>query len=256
MAYGTTERLELEGVELTRIGLGTNRLTDTSDNREFLRQAVEAGVNFIDTAYVYTHGESEQTIGAALGGREDIVIATKGGMGGAAPEVLEDQIDQSLRRLQTDRIDLYYLHRVDAEIPIEKSVEAIDARRSRGEIGHIGLSAVTVEQIERARKVAQIAAVQNPYNLPQRQHEDVVDYCESEGILFVPYYPLRDTSAPRLAEIARSHNATPSQIVLAWLLKRSTVMVPIPGTLSIEHLHENLAALETELNGEEFDALS
>jgi pyridoxine 4-dehydrogenase len=249
----------LGDVELTRIGLGTNRLRNTPENVAFVREAVAAGVSFVDTAHSYTDGESEATIGAALSPvPEGVVVATKGGYarGEGRPEVLRAQIEDSLRRLRTDSIGLYYLHRVDPETPLEESLGTIAEYRDAGKIRHIGLSQVGIEQIERARRVVPIAAVQNQYNLADREYEDVVDHCAREGIVFVPYYPLHGADGPELAEIAERHGATPAQVALAWLLGRSPAMVPIPGTLSLEHLKENLAALEIELADEELRALS
>jgi aryl-alcohol dehydrogenase-like predicted oxidoreductase len=249
----------LGDVELTRIGLGTNRLRNTPENVAFVREAVAAGVSFVDTAHSYTDGESEATIGAALSPvPEGVVVATKGGYarGEGRPEVLRTQIEDSLRRLRTDTIALYYLHRVDPETPLEESLGALAEHRDAGKIRHVGLSQVGIEQIERARRVVPIAAVQNQYNLADREYEDVVDHCAREGIVFVPYYPLHGADGPELAEIAERHGATPAQVALAWLLGRSPAMVPIPGTLSLEHLKENLAALEIELADEELRALS
>lgn len=244
------------GKEVARIGLGTNRLASTPENHAFLREAVEAGLGLIDTAHVYTGGDSEHTIGEALSPAPDgLVIATKGGYGGASPEVLRAQIEQSLASLRTEVIDLYYLHRVDPKTPLEQSLGVIAEFQEAGKIKEIGISAVGVEQIEAARSAAPIAAVQNHYNVTDRDSDDVVDYCEENGIVFVPYYPLKRGDPPGLAEIAQRHDASPAQIKLAWLLRRSPVMLPIPGTLSIEHLRENLDALEIELTDEEFDAL-
>jgi len=248
----------LGDVELTRIGLGTNRLRNTPENVAFIWEAVGAGVNFVDTAHSYTGGESEATIGAALSPvPEGVVVATKGGYarGEGRPDVLRAQIEDSLRRLRTDTIGLYYLHRVDPETPLEESLGAIAEYRDAGKIRHVGLSQVGIEQIERARRVLPIAAVQNHYNLSERQYEDVVDYCAGEGIVFVPYFPLGGDGGSALREIAERHGATPAQITLAWLLRRSPAMVPIPGTLSLEHLKENLAALELELSDDELEAL-
>ena len=248
----------LGDIELTRIGLGTNRLMNTPENVAFLREAVAAGLNLVDTAHSYTGGESEATIGAALSPvPEGVVVATKGGFarGEGRPEVLRAQIEDSLRRLQTETIALWYLHRVDPETPLEESLGAVAATREAGKIRHVGLSQVGVEQIERARRVVPIAAVQNQYNLSAREYEDVVDHCAREGIVFVPYFPLRSDGGSKLREIAERHGATPTQITLAWLLRRSPAMVPIPGTLSLEHLKENLAALEIELSDDEFEAL-
>ena len=238
----------LAGVEVPRVGLGTNRLT--TEHVAFGREAVAAGLRHIDTAHVYTGGESERAIGEALEGVvEDVLVATKGGYGDVGqgkPEVLEAQIEQSLRSLRTDAIGLYYLHRVDPETPLEQSLAAIKAYVDRGAIRHVGISEVTVEQIERARQVVPIAAVQNHYNLAEREHDDVVDHCDREGIAFVPYYPLHGSGAG-VAAAAERFGVTENSVKLAWLLQRSPVVMPIPGTLSIEHLRENLAALELDL---------
>jgi pyridoxine 4-dehydrogenase len=252
-------KLRLGDAEIARIGLGTNRLTDTPANVAFVKEAVAAGVGMIDTAHTYTGRESEATIGAALSpdpGR--CVVATKGGYGGARhgrPEILHAEIEESLRRLRTDSIALYYLHRVDPETPLEESLAAIKEYRDRGKIRHVGISEVSIDQIERARQVVPIAAVQNHYNLSERKHEAVVDHCARENIVFVPYFPLRAAGGPALTDIAARHGAAPAQIALAWLLRRSPVMLPIPGTLSLEHLKENLAALRIELTDAEFEAL-
>ena len=255
VSMSAAPRLRLGDTEVARIGLGTNRLTNTPENVAFVQQAVAAGVNLIDTAYTYTGGGSEETIGAALSPVPDgVVVATKGGYapGAGRPEVLRSQLEQSLRRLRTDSIALYYLHRVDPETPLEESLAAIKEYEDGGRIRQVGISEVGIDQIERAREVMTIAAVQNHYNLSERKHEEVVDYCAREDIVFVPYFPLRGDG---LTEIARRHGATPTQITLAWLLRRSPTMLPIPGTLSLEHLKQNLAALEIELSDAEFEAL-
>jgi pyridoxine 4-dehydrogenase len=246
------------GTEVSRIGLGTNRLRSTPENLGFLRESVEAGLGLIDTAHVYAGGDSERAIGEVLSPVPDgLVVASKGGYSGSgSPEALRAQIEQSLESLRTDAIDLYYLHRVDPETPLEESLGAIAEYREAGKIKEIGISAVDVEQIEAAREVVPIAAVQNHYNVAERSSDDVVDYCEENGIAFVPYYPLKGAGPPALAEIAHSHHASPAQIALAWLLRRSPVTLPIPGTLSIEHLRENLGALDIELTDDEFDALA
>jgi pyridoxine 4-dehydrogenase len=241
----------LAGVDVPRIGLGTNRLTASPGHVTFVREAVAAGVRHIDTAHGYTGGESERAIGEALeGAAEDVLVATKGGYGGAGqgrPDVLGAQIEQSLRSLRTNALGLYYLHRVDPQTPLEESLGAIKGYVDRGAIRHVGLSEVSVEQIEQARQIVAIAAVQNRYNLADRGHDDVVDFCERERIAFVPYYPLRGGGAPGVAAAAERLGVTENAVKLAWLLRRSPVVVPIPGTLSIEHLRENLAALELEL---------
>jgi pyridoxine 4-dehydrogenase len=249
--------LRIGDTEIPRIGLGTNRLTYTRENIAFIREAVAAGVGLIDTAHLYAGGQSEETIGAALSPvPEGVVVATKGGFrpGTGTPEALRAQIDESLSRLKTETIELYYLHRVDPETPLEESLGAIKEYVDAGKIRHVGLSEVGIDQIERGRQVLTVTAVQNHYNLSERRWEDVIDYCAGEGLVFVPFFPLRDDSG-RVDEIAERHGATPTQIKLAWLLRRSPVMLPIPGTLTLEHLKENLTALELELSDDEFEAL-
>ncbi len=250
--------LTIAGTELARIGLGTNRLTTAPENHAFLREAVAAGVGMIDTAHVYTNGDSERAIGEALSPEpDDVVIATKGGYsaGTGRPDALRAQIEQSLASLRTEAIDLYYLHRVDPETPLEESLGAIAEQREAGKIKEVGLSAVDVAQIEAARKVVPIAAVQNHFNLAERGSDDVIDYCEENGIVFVAYFPLRERSQA-LGELTDRHDADEEQILLAWLLHRSPAILPIPGTLSIEHLRSNLAALDIELSDEELEALA
>jgi pyridoxine 4-dehydrogenase len=237
------------------VGVGTNRLTDTPANRDFLVRAVEAGVTFIDTAHLYSGGDSERTIGAALAPFPDgLVVATKGGYdrGAGRPERLRAEVEQSFEALRTDTIGLYYLHRVHPDTPIEDSLGVLAEYRDAGRIRDVGVSNVSVDQIERARSVVPIAAVQNNYSLSERRHEDEVDYCDREKIAFVPYFPLRGVDKPPLDEIASRYDATPEQIALAWLLKRSPQITPIPGTLSIDHLRSNLAALDIELSDEDF----
>jgi pyridoxine 4-dehydrogenase len=251
------KKLRIGDTEVPRIGLGTNRLTYTRENIAFIREAIAAGIGLIDTAHLYTGGQSEETIGAALSPvPEGVVVATKGGFrpGTGSPEALRAQIEESLRRLKTETIELYYLHRVDPETPLEESLGAIKEYVDAGKIRHVGVSEVSVEQVERARRVLPITVVQNHYNLAERKWDDVVDHCAREGIMFVPFFPLRGEGR-RIDEIAEEREATPTQIKLAWLLRRSPAMLPIPGTLSLDHLTENLAALELELNDEEFEAL-
>jgi len=252
-------KLRLGEAEIVRLGLGTNRLTNTPTNIAFVREAVAAGIGMIDTAHTYTGGQSEETIGAALHADPDrCAVATKGGAGGRGhgrPEVLHAQIEQSLRRLRTDSIALYYLHRVDPATPLEESLGAIKQYRDCGKIRHVGISEVSIDEIERARQVVPIAAVQNHYNVSEREHEPVVDYCAREGIVFVPFFPLRGAGGTAVEEVAARHAATPAQIELAWLLRRSPTILPIPGTLSPEHLKENLAALDIELTDAEFETL-
>ena len=226
----SSSTIRIAGVEVPRVGLGTNRILDTPEHHEFLRSAVDAGVRHIDTAHLYTGGASETAIGKALAPfGDDLVVATKGGYDDARPEVLRSEIEESLRRLRVEAIDLYYLHRPDPEVPFEESVGALAKERDAGRIRHVGLSQVDVDQVERARKIVEIAAVQHHYSLVEQEHDDLVAHCESEGIVFVPFFPLRGVDDPRKG--------------LAWLLERSPVILPIPGTLSIEHLRENLAVL-------------
>jgi aryl-alcohol dehydrogenase-like predicted oxidoreductase len=251
--------VKLGDFDVARIGLGTNRLTNSRENVALVKAAVEAGVQMIDTAHLYTGGQSEETIGEALSPVSDgVVVATKGGFSGPGhgrPEVLHAEIEQSFRRLRSDTITLYYLHRVDPDTPIEESLAAIKEYVDRGRIRYVGVSEVVIEQIERARKVVTITAVQNRYNIAERTNDAVVDYCEREGIVFVPFFPLRADGGAAVKEIAGRHRATQSQILLAWLLRRSPVMLPIPGTLSLAHLSENIASQDIELTDDEFARL-
>ncbi len=247
---------EIAGRTVARVGLGTNRLTDTIPNRDFLRDAVEAGLGFIDTAHLYTDGSSEAAIGAALAPfPEEIVVATKGGYRSNAPERVRAEIESSLERLRAETIDLWYLHRVSDDAPLEATMELVAGYVEEGRIAHVGLSEVGVEEIEAARKIAPIAAVQNEYGLGERKHDEVIDHCETHGIVFVPFFPLAGGETDDLTEIAGRHDATASQIRLAWLLHRSPIVAPIPGTLSLAHLRDNLAATEIELSPEEIEAL-
>src|SRR5215211_7269210 len=183
----------LGDVELTRIGLGSNRLTDAPENHSFLTAAVEAGVNFIDTAHLYTGGESERTIGGALAPfGDDLIVATKGGYNaGVGVDGLRAELEESFERLGVATIDLYYQHRVHPDLEVEDAIGLLSEYREAGRITHIGISEVSVEQIERAHAVAPVAVVQNEYSVVQRKWDEVVDYCAAEGILFVPYFPLR-----------------------------------------------------------------
>jgi pyridoxine 4-dehydrogenase len=248
--------IRLGDAEVPRIGLGTNRLAHTGESDAFIRDALGAGLRHIDTAHTYVGGQSEAMIGEALASPPNgVVVATKGGWDSGRPEGICEQIEESLRRLRTDAIDLYYLHRPDPETPLEESLGPIEEAREAGKIRHVGLSSVSVEQIERGRQVVPVTAVQNHYNLSERKWEDVVDHCEREGIVFVPFFPLRGEGSFELDEIAERHGWSPAQITLAWLLRRSPAMLPIPGTLSLDHLRENLDALEIELSDAEFEAL-
>ena len=240
-----------------RIGLGTNRLTNTPANHEFLRQAVAAGIEFIDTAHLYSSGESEAAIGAALAPfGERLTVATKGAYaGGSSPDDLRRQIEESLKRLRAETIELYYLHRMHPEYSVEAMMSVIAEYRTRGHIRHVGVSEVTIEQIQLAEAVVPIAAVQNELNLGTREW-DVADFCAEREILFVPFFPLRGGDRPAVAQVADEVGATPHQVKLAWLLKRSPVVLPIPGTLDIDHVRENLGALDVQLTDEQFTRLS
>jgi pyridoxine 4-dehydrogenase len=255
---GTAGRtVELAGVDVPRIGLGTNRLSHTAEHVAFLQGAVSAGIGVIDTAHTYVRGESEATIGEALSPMPaEVVVATKGGWDDGRPEAIRAQIEESLRRLQTDSIALYYLHRPDPKVPLEESLGAIKEHRDDGKIRHVGISQVDVEQIERARQVVPIAAVQNHYSLSERTHEDVLDYCAREDIVFVPFFPLRGVGGRALETVAERHGVTREQVALAWLLRSARVTLPIPGTLSLEHVEENLGALDLELDEGEPQALA
>ena len=251
--------VQLGDKQLTRIGLGTNRLTDRPEHREFLKAAVaETALDHIDTAHLYTAGESEQTIGAALSPFPgDLLVATKGGYNeGGGIEGFRVELEQSFERLRTEVIELYYQHRVHPDLTIEDAMAVLNEYREAGRIRQIGISAVTIDEIERARSIAPIAAVQNEYSLVTRVHDVEVDQCAGVGMVFVPYSPLRGADPPAVAEVAEAHGATPSQVRLAWLMKRSPTIVTIPGTLSLEHLKENLAALEIELSDAEFEQLA
>lgn len=249
--------IRIAGLEVTRIGLGTNRLAAMPKNVEFIRSAVAAGIQVIDTAWNYVGGESEATIAKALSPPPPaVLVASKAGLRSGRPEVVRNQIDDSFRRLRADIIRLYYLHRVDLDTPLEESLKVIQEYVDEGRILHVGVSEASIDQIERARKVVHIAAVQNHYNLSERKHEAVVNYCESEGIPFVPFFPLHgEGNSEKLNVIARRHDVTPQQVSLAWLLHRSPIMLPIPGTLSHDHLTDNVAALEIVLSEDEFDTL-
>lgn len=242
---------------VTRVGLGTNRLTDTEENREFLRAALDAGLDFIDTAHVYTDGASETTIGNALAPfPEGVTVATKGGYqaeGGV--EALRSELEQSFRSLQAETIALYYVHRLHAdERPIEETLGLLAEYRDGGRIEHVGLSDVSIDEIEDAREIVPIAAVQNEHNL-SKPDDEVIGYCEAEGILYVPFFPLRGNESSQIEDAAERAGASPNQVTLAWHLGRSPAVAPIPGTLSLEHLRENLAALDLELSDTDLTGL-
>ena len=262
-----------------RLGFGAMRITGTgvwgppADRREaiaVLRRAVELGVNLIDTAESYGPHVSEELIREALHPYPDgLVIATKGGLDrpgpdewvpNGRPERLRQALEGSLRRLGVERIDLYQLHRIDPAVPADDQFGALLDFQREGKIRHIGLSETTVEEIEAARRHFPVASVQNRYNLGDREWESVVDHCEREGIAFIPWYPLAvgklaEDGGP-LAAIATRCAARPSQVALAWLLRRSEVMLPIPGTSRVRHLEENMEGAGIELTEEEFASLS
>jgi pyridoxine 4-dehydrogenase len=266
-------------LEVRRLGFGAMRLcgpriigwpSDRDNALAVLRRALELGVTFIDTSDAYGPEVNELQIAEALHPYpEGLVIATKGGLlrnergdwiPDGRPEHLREACEASLRRLRVDRIDLYQLHAVDGRVPIEESVGELARLREQGKIRHIGLSNVAIEELERARDVAPVVSVQNRYNLADRHSEDVLEACERRGLAFLPWYPLAvgDLARPgdRFEEVARQNEATPAQVALAWLLRRSPVMLPIPGTASLEHLEENVAAERIELGDEEFAELA
>jgi aryl-alcohol dehydrogenase-like predicted oxidoreductase len=235
---------------------------DRDEAIRVLRRAIELGVTFIDTADSYGPHVSEQLIAEALYPYPpDLVIATKGGFDrpgpnqwteNGRPEHLRGACEGSLRRLRVDRIDLYQLHRIDPKVPADEQLATLEALQTEGKIRHVGLSEVTVAQIEHARTIVPIATVQNRYSLTDREHEDVLDYCEREGIGFIPWYPLAagELIAPGgpLNRLAASLGLTTAQLALAWLLWRSPVMLPIPGTSRVGHLEENIAAASVILD--------
>ncbi|MFB7495181.1 aldo/keto reductase [Streptomyces sp. NPDC056161] len=262
-----------------RLGYGAMQLTgpgvwgppaDPDEAVRVLRRAVELGVNLIDTADSYGPFVSEQLIHKALHPYpDDLVIATKAGLSRAGPddwrplgrpEYLRQQCELSLRHLGLDRIDLFQLHRIDPKVPPADQLGELVLLQREGKIRHIGVSEVTVEQLGQARRIADIVSVQNLYNLANRAAEDVLDHCEHENLAFIPWFPMATGELARsggpLDNAAREHHASPSQLALAWLLRRSPVMLPIPGTSSVAHLEQNVAAAEVTLTDEEFSALA
>lgn len=239
---------------------------DGEEAKRVLRRALELGVNFIDTADSYGPEVSEQLIGEALAPyAKGIVVATKAGLTRQGPnqwlpvgrpEYLAQQVEMSLRRLKTDVIDLWQLHRIDPKVPVEESLGKIAELQQAGKIRHVGLSEVKPAEIEQARKVVKIVSVQNKYNISDRAHDDVVDYCTENGIAFIPWAPVASGKlvqpGGKLEEVAKRHDVSVSQLSLAWLLHRSPVMLPIPGTSSVKHLEENVAAASVTLSDAEW----
>ncbi len=261
--------ITLGGRTIARIGLGTNRIEDNSASRAVLLAAAEQGYGLIDTADIYTGQVSETVIGETLSAHPSgIMIVTKGAMRRTAdgvrtdgtPVYLTGAIEASLRRLRVEAIDLYYLHRPSEETEIEESVGALRDAQTAGKIRLIGLSNVSVGQIERARRVAEIDAIQNHFSLLERGNDDVLNYAEANGIAFVPFFPLDrgklGGSNNALDRIASNEQVTPTQIAISWLLHRSPVVLPIPGTLSVAHLEANLAARKIELSAADIDDLN
>jgi pyridoxine 4-dehydrogenase len=258
-------QIKIGDLTVNRIGLGTNRITDTEATRSLLRHALEVGINFIDTADVYQKGQSEETIAKTFSPYPaGLIIATKGGMswkdgsGINDPKYLHDALDASLKRLKRDSVDLYQLHRVEASVPIEQTARVLKQMQEGGKVRHIGLSEVTIEQIERFQKIVEIVSVQNQYNIFERKYEAVLNYCEANGIVFIPWYPIAKAKIENqlIKQIAEKYDASPIQIAIAWLLRRSPVMLPIPGTLSIEHLQSNVVAENITLTKEEYRELN
>jgi pyridoxine 4-dehydrogenase len=257
-------------LEINRLGFGAMRITgngvwgepkDPASARQVLKRAVELGVNFIDTADSYGPEVSERLIGEALSPyAAGVVIATKAGLTRQGPnrwlpvgrpEYLQQEVEMSLRHLKTGRLDLWQLHRIDPRVPVEESLGAIVKMQKAGKIRHIGLSEVKVDEIEQARKVCEIVSVQNEYNLGNRKHEDVVEYCTKNNIAFIPWYPVAagklTQPGGKLDEAAKKYDATVTQLSLAWLLHHSPVILPIPGTSSVQHLEENVKAAAINL---------
>ncbi|MGH9653509.1 MAG: aldo/keto reductase [Bryobacteraceae bacterium] len=275
-----TIRVESEtitiGGDLTvnRLGFGAMRLTgegiwgepsDIEEARRVLRRSYELGANFIDTADSYGPEVSEWLIGEMAPYPKDLIVATKGGMTRQAPnkwapvgrpEYLIQCVEMSLRRLRVERIDLYQLHRIDRKVPIEDSLGALKTLRRAGKIRHIGLSEVNPLEIERAAKTVPIVSVQNRYNVGDREYEKTLDWCAKHDIVFIPWFPLGagklTEPGGKLEAAAKRHGATVAQLSIAWLLHHSPVMLPIPGTSSVKHLEENMAAKKLRLSAEEW----
>ncbi|MDD7960882.1 aldo/keto reductase [Microbacterium thalli] len=266
-------------LEVNRLGYGTMQLTgpgvwgppkDHDEAIRVLKRAVELGVNFFDTADSYGPYVAEELLKEALHPYgDDVVIATKAGLTRTGPnawppvgrpEYLRQQAEMSLRRLGLERIDLFQLHRIDPKVPLEDQVGELKKLQDEGKIRHIGLSEVTVDEVTAAQQIATIVTVQNLYNLQKRDAEELLDWSEEQGIGFIPWFPLATGgltgSDSPLSEVAERKQATPAQIALAWLLKRSPVMLPIPGTSSVAHLEDNLQGATIELTDDEFAELS
>jgi len=249
--------VKIGDLEVNRIGLGTNRISDNDKSRAVLKRAVELGINFIDTAQLY--GQSQEIIGQTLAPyAPGVVIATKGGYTTNDLKSLGEAIDESLSLLMLDQIKLWHLHRVHNDNPLPDTMRFLKEQMQAGKIRNIGLSEVSIDQIETALQIVPIATVQNRYNLNDRSHEAVLDYCTKQNIVFIPFFPLGGGSAAqdkKLNQLAAKYSATPIQIALAWLLKRSPITLPIPGTLSTEHLQSNLVAADIDLSQADFDSL-
>jgi pyridoxine 4-dehydrogenase len=262
-------------LEVVRLGFGAMRITgpgiwgppsDPDEALRVLRRSLELGITFIDTADSYGPAVSEELIAEALHPYPDeLVIATKAGLTRQGPNLwvsvgrpayLRQQCELSLRRLKVDRIDLFQLHRIDPDVPMEDQVGELKALQDEGKIRHLGLSEVSVDELEAARRIAPVVSVQNRFNLADRDSQALLDHCTSEGIGFIPWRPVADqVDDDTLQEVAAAHDATPSQIALAWLLRLSPVMLPIPGTSSVGHLEENTAAAAIELTDGDMAAL-
>lgn len=264
----TVNRLGYGAMQLTGTGV-FGEVADRQNAIQVLQAAAHAGVNFIDTAEAYGPQLNETLIADALAPyKADMVIATKGGFErpgpanwviNGRPDFISSCIEGSLKRLKVDAIDLWQLHRIDPKVPLQETLAPVADAVKAGKIKHVGLSEVTIRQLEQAQNIVPVASVQNLYNLTTRKWDAVVDYTAEHGIAFIPWYPLAagpHKLADKIGQIAEAHNATAAQIALAWLLRRSPNILLIPGTKSLVHLQQNMAAANIELTDEEFDALS